>query len=631
MFVEACMSDNNMTGPGDLVVGTAGHIDHGKTELVRALTGMDTDRLAEEKRRGISIDLGFAHLELDGGRRHISFIDVPGHERFVRNMLAGVAGIQAVLLVVAANELVKPQTREHLEICRLLGIDKGIVVLTKSDLVGAEELVRARAVVASLVKDSFLDGAPIIAVSARTGAGLPQLCDAIARLTAAVDSGRTSKGIARVPIDRSFSVRGFGTVVTGTLWSGSLLVGDSVRVYPQSRAVRIRGLQVNGRSETAVHSGHRTAVNLSGIDAGEIERGSVLIGGADWEGSRRIQVDMDWLDDNVPPKPREQFLFHLATAEKAARLKILGSVAGANRLWAELRFSEAVFALPGDRFVLRRPSPSSTVGGGMVVDAYPPRLNRRKLVPRLERLARAGLEERIGILVDERENGVSLEELSKLMGRSADEVKSAVTTSSGLLFASSLEHIVSKRWLTRKREIITGWLAKFHQGNPALAAAPTSAARLSLDANLFHFVVDGFPAIRITREGVALATHNPQHSSSEIAALSRIEASFRKAGYQPASAEEVLRAAGPGGKQARDLLQTLIRTKRLVRVSDELVFHADVIRHMRDSLSSHRGRKFTVAEFKSWTQTSRKHAIPLLEYLDHQRVTRRDGDMRIVL
>ncbi len=396
------MSDSNMSARGGIVVGTAGHIDHGKTSLIRALTGIDTDRLAEEKRRGISIDLGFAQLTLPDGNR-ISFVDVPGHERFIRNMLAGAGGIEAVLLIVAANESVKPQTREHFEICRLLGIERGIVVITKSDLASSEQMAATCEEVRHLTAASFLANGPLIPVSTVTGAGLDALVSALQGLARARTS-RSGNGLARLPLDRSFSVKGFGTVVTGTLWNGSLRAGDTVQLQPTSQEARIRGLQVHGTAVQLAVAGERVAVNLSGVDHSRLERGFVLTSPKTLEPTRMIHAFVEWLAGMGPPGRGEDFFLHLGTSETTTHVKVLSSEG--NRSLLQLDLAEPVLALPDDRFVLRRPSPSETAGGGAVIDAFPPRrLSRSKAAARLKRLVEADFAGRLSIFVEEKENG----------------------------------------------------------------------------------------------------------------------------------------------------------------------------------------------------------------------------------
>ncbi|MFL6350260.1 MAG: selenocysteine-specific translation elongation factor [Bryobacteraceae bacterium] len=623
------MSDSSMDRPYGVVVGTAGHIDHGKTALVRALTGIDTDRLAEEKRRGISIDLGFAHLDLPNGRT-ISFVDVPGHERFVKNMLAGAAGIEAVLLVVAADESVKPQTREHFDICRLLGIRNGIIVLSKADVAGTERIRESCEEVRALCAGSFLETAPMVAVSATTGQGLDELKAELSLLTERIPP-RNDSGLARLPIDRTFALRGFGTVVTGTLWSGKLRVGDSVQLHPSGRQPRVRGLQVHGKGVDSAVAGQRTAVNLSGIESAEIERGYVLTHSSALEMTKLIEVSVEWLKGFEVPQRRKHILLHIGTAEVYAAIKLLHVGQGSPTL-ARLWLSEPVLALPGDRFVLRRPSPAHTVAGGFVIDPFPPvRLNRAKTIGRLRRLADADVAIRIQILVEESPAGRRFEELVRLTGVGEAQLKSTIARNSSLISIEGAEHVLTKTWIAEKRGQLVKWLATFHAKHPSLAGAPIALARLALDPQLATAVFNGFPAVRVQGDIVALADHKAQFSRDDAQALAKIEGAFRRAGFQPPASKQVLDSMGTDPKQARALLETLIKRKTLVRISEDLIFHADAIIHIRQSLSRHKGRRFSVPEFKEWTQISRKYAIPLLEYLDRERVTRRDGDARVVL
>ncbi|MBV9760957.1 MAG: selenocysteine-specific translation elongation factor [Acidobacteriaceae bacterium] len=625
------MSDAETRGGGrrQIVVGTAGHIDHGKTTLIRALTGIDTDRLAEEKRRGISIDLGFAHMALEGGGS-ISFVDVPGHERFIKNMLAGVGGIEAVLLVVAADESVKPQTREHFDICRLLGIEQGIVVLTKSDLTSPEQLAKTQEDVKALCAGSFLERAAVNAVSAATGVGLDELRRELG-LLAGRAARRGSEGSARLPIDRSFALKGFGTVVTGTLRGGALRAGETVRIHPMNREARIRGLQMHGGQVDRALAGQRCAVNLAGVDHSEIFRGCVLTHGDGLETSKRMDVSVEWMDAAEIPVAKQEFLLHAGTAEIRAELKPLARTAEKKTL-ARLWLGEAALVLPGDRFVLRRPSPARTVAGGVIIDAFPPaRLNRAKTVARLLSIADADLGKRIEILARESTTGRRVAELIRLTGETAARIETALRSNAALVFDEASQRAVTKEWVEQKRREIGAWLAAFHAKNPSLAGAPMTAARMGLDAELAKVVFHGAPGLRAQGDVVSLATHRAELSSQETQALAKIEHAFRQAGFQPAPPAEVLKAAGLEPNRARGLLESLVKSQKLVRVSESLIFHAEVIAHVRKSLAQHKGRRFSVPEFKEWTQISRKYAIPLLEYLDHQRVTRREGDARVVL
>ncbi len=608
-----------------LVVGTAGHIDHGKTSLVRALTGIDTDRLAEEKKRGISIDLGFAHLTLPSGEQ-ISFIDVPGHERFIKNMLAGVAGIDAVLLVVASDESVKPQTREHFEICRLLQIRYGILVLTKIDLASEGQMAETLASVRNLVAGSFLEKAPVVRASAKTGQGLEELKQQLGMLGGQI-TRRSAVGLARLPIDRSFALKGFGTVVTGTLSQGRLRAGETVVIHPIAREARIRGLQVHGQAVEEAIAGERTAVNLTGIDHGEIQRGFSLTSKAGLEPTRMFDAQLEWLDAKHVPATRRQALIHLGTAEIAAEVK-----AFAGSPYARIRLSEPVLAVPGDRLIIRRPSPAETIAGGVVVDAFPKhRMNRAKVLARLDRLARADFAERLEILIEESASGQRLSDLVRLTGAPPEAIRAAVAQNSALLFIDAAQRAVSKKLIEQKRRELTQWLANFHATNPAAAGAPIAQVKRNLDPAFADAVLDHNLSVIIRGDVIALRDHQPRVNSGELAALAQLEKAFRQAGFQPPFAGEILKNTDPDPKKARGLLETLIKNGKLIRLSPDLVYHADVIAHIRNSLAAHKGRKFSVPEFKEWTQISRKYAIPLLEYLDRVHVTKREGDSRIVL
>lgn len=613
-----------------LVVGTAGHIDHGKTSLVRALTGIETDRLAEEKRRGISIDLGFAHLNLPNGKA-VSFVDVPGHERFIKNMLAGAAGIEAVVLIVAADESVMPQTREHFDICRLLNIQRGIIVLTKIDMAAPEQIETSRRSVRQLCAGSFLDDAPLMAVSAITGSGLDELRNELSKLSRDL-SPKDEAGPARLPVDRSFALKGFGTVVTGTLSSGALRTGDTVEVFPLSRAVRVRGLQVHGNSVQTAWAGQRTAVNLAGIDSSEIRRGFTVTHQDGLRGSKVIDVSVEWLDPTDIPIKREQFLFHIGTAEIPATVKVLGPASPGLRTFARVWCPEPVLALPDDRFVLRRPSPARTVGGGLVLDSFSSvRLNRTKTITRLELLSQADRSKRIQILVGESPNGRRLTDLVRSMGLPSDQCKALIRSNPGLVFIEDAQRAVTAPWIAQMRRKLVELLTSFHQKNPSIPGAPIALARLNLEPGLASAVFKDFEAIRVQGDLVSLAKHKTQFSSEENQSLDKMELAFRQAGLQPPAVAEVMKLAGTDTKKGRGLLELLVKDQKLVRVSNDLIFHADVVAHIRKSLAAHKGRRFSVPEFKEWTQISRKYAIPLLEYLDRQHVTRREGDARIVL
>jgi selenocysteine-specific elongation factor len=510
-------------------------------------------------------------------------------------------------------------------------MEDGIIVLTKADLASPEQTTIATEEIKALCAGSFLEHAPILPVSAYTGQGLSDLKNAIASL-ADRSRSRDEEGLTRLPIDRSFTLKGFGTVVTGTIWTGKLHIGDTVQIHPINREARIRGLQVHGNQVEIAAAGQRTAVNLSGIDHSEIRRGCVLSHRDGLESTKRVDVAVDWLDELEIPDKREQFLFHIGTAEISAFLKVLNGENGSSRTFARLWLAEPALTVPGDRFVIRRPSPMQTVAGGSIIDTFPrARLNRSKTVARLEALTDADAGKRIEFLIEEGADGRRLSDLVRLTGLRTGVVKSLIARNPRLAFVEHAQRAVSKVWIERTRERVLAWLCDFHAKNPAAAGAPVALARLHLEPSLANVIFDGFAGVRVQGDVVALATHRVQVSAGESEALSKIERAFRQAGFQPPSASEILRSAGTDEKKGRGLLESLIKAQKLVRISEDLIFHSEALAHIRKSLSSHKGRKFSVPEFKEWTHVSRKYAIPLLEYLDRQHVTRREGDMRVVL
>jgi selenocysteine-specific elongation factor len=618
-----------------IIVGTAGHIDHGKTSLVKALTGIDTDRLEEEKRRGISIDLGFAHLDL-GPNLRIGFVDVPGHERFVKNMLAGVAGIDLVLLVIASDESIKPQTREHFDICRLLGIRHGLIALTKSDVVDPELVALAQLEVQEFVTGSFLEGAPIIPVSSTTGAGLDQLRAALERAAAAI-AGKDATRHPRLPIDRSFSMKGHGAVVTGTLVSGSIALQDELELYPAERRVRVRGLQVHGAPVGRAQAGERTAVNLAGIDSPEVRRGTTLAPPGLFRVTRQVDAVFDLLQGAHPLKHRAPVHFHAGTAEVEAEARLISSlepVRPGTRAHVRFLLREPLLLLPGDRFIVRMFSPVVTIGGGTVIDlAAPARMRRADLARRLARLEAASSAERVAMLVAESVYGMSVAEVVARTGLLVAEVES-IGQSGGFLYLPAT-WLASGVWAEQKLARFREILKDFHRKNPLQPGLAKEELRSRELAGAPPFLLDALLARTkdIVAEGdlIRLASHRLALKQDEEQALSQIESLFRAAGLAVPSTPEVLAKSGVEAARARSLLQVLLRNRKLMRVGEDLVFHAAAIDSLKQMLAARKGQRFSVPEFKEWTGVSRKYAIPLLEFLDRERVTRREGDARIVL
>jgi selenocysteine-specific elongation factor len=615
-----------------IVVGTAGHIDHGKTALVKALTGIDADRLEEEKRRGITIDLGFAHLQLTPALR-LGFVDVPGHERFVRNMLAGVGGIDLVLFVIAADESIKPQTREHFDICRLLGIPRGIVALTKSDLVDEDILGLVRLEVEELVAGSFLAGAPIVPVSSTTGAGLDDLRAALARVAAAVPE-KDPRGHFRLPIDRAFTIKGFGTVVTGTLVSGEVGKEQEVELYPAGRRLRVRGVQVHGSASGRAVAGQRTAVNLADIEPSDVARGDVLSPPGRFHPVRRIDCRLDLLPSARPLKHRAPVHFHSGTAEIEAEVRLLDGLTtlkpGASA-YAQIVLRDAALLLPGDRFIIRKFSPVITIGGGVVLDIGERRYRKAdSAAARLDVLGAADIPARLALLVRESKFGMSLGELIARTGLRPDEIARGP-----LKPLAGRDWHVDGAWYQSTRDRLVRAVREFHAKNPLQPGIAKQDLRSRELAEAPPFLLDVLLAeakdLVVEGEIVRSRAHKVTLKEDEEQARAAIERAFESAGLSVPSVTEVLAKSGVEPARARTLLAGLLREKRLARISDELVFHRAAIDQLRALLAPRKTQRFNVTAFKEWTGVSRKYAIPLLEYLDREHVTRREGDERLVL
>jgi selenocysteine-specific elongation factor len=617
----------------NIIIGTAGHIDHGKTALVRALTGIDTDRLKEEKQRGISIDLGFAHLKISENMR-LAFVDVPGHERFIKNMLAGVGGIDLVLFVIAADESIKPQTREHFDICRLLGIRNGIIVLTKSDLADQDfiELVRLEA--DEFVRGSFLEGAPVVAVSSTTGAGLDELRLEIEKVATSIREKDSSQHF-RLPIDRAFSMRGFGTVVTGTLVSGTVRVEQEVDLQPVGRRIRVRGIQVHGSSAGQAKAGQRTALNLAGVETSELGRGMLLAEAGRFQPTRQIDCTFELLASAKPLKHRAPVHFHAGTAEVEAemrRLRGTDPVKPGTREYVRFILKEPLLLLPGDRFIVRMFSPVVTIGGGVVLDIAAP---RRAPLERLRILETASAAERIGLLVRESRYGMGMPELVARTGMLEADIQKAARDAQLMTLDSPQFRALDPGWVAKQLEEMHATLKQFHRSNPLVSGISKEELRgkqlPGAPAGLLDAILALSKTLTPDGETVRLASHKISLRQDEEEASVKIEAAFRAAGLAVPSVQEVLAKSGVEPSRARSILQLLLRNKRLVRVSDELVFHPSALQSLRQLLAPKKGQKFAVPEFKDWTGISRKYAIPLLEFLDRERVTRREGDARIIL
>ena len=549
-------------------------------------------------------------------------------------MLAGVAGIDFVVFVIAADESIKPQTREHFEICRLLGIRSGIVALTKSDLVDAESLEVVKLEVGEFVEGSFLEGAAVLPVSVVNGNGLQELRAEITRLARQAQARDTSQQF-RLSVDRSFVMPGFGTVVTGTVTAGSVAVENELQAYPGPVGLRVRGIQVHGRSSERASAGQRAALNIAGVDHQDLARGMSLGPSGAFAPAMTFDGVLQLLSSAKPLKNRAPVHLHTGTAEVQAEVRTLDhSPAVEPGSTALVRFilREPLLALPGDRFIIRMFSPVTTIGGGEVVDANPPRrASRAALIARAQKLANASLGDRIALLVSESPDGISLQDLTQRTGQSAASLSRAKPPSIHS-FGDWWIHddVVRSKLATWKNQ-----MSAYHRANPLLPGHNKEELRSrglrNAPANVFEAVLALDRQIAVAGEFVRLASHKITLQEDEREASSRIEGAFERAGLQTPSAPEVLKSSGVDASRARTLLQILVRERKLVRVSDDLVFHSTAIDSLRQSLAGRKGQSFTVADFKEWTGISRKYAIPLLEWLDRERVSRREGDVRIVL
>ena len=672
-----------------IVAGTAGHIDHGKSALVRALTGTDPDRLKEEKARGITIDLGFAHQTIDGV--NFAFVDVPGHERFVKNMLAGAGGIDLVVLVVAADESVMPQTREHFDICRLLHVPAGLIALTKTDVADTDTIELARIEVRELVSGSFLDGAPIVPVSSRTGAGLDDFRAALVDVSRRA-RGRAVNAVTRLPIDRVFSMKGFGTVVTGTLVSGRIAVDDELAIAPArggERRVKVRGVQVHGARQTETIAGQRSAINLGGVEMAEIVRGQALVTPGAFEETRLADAGVDVLAGAKPLKHGARVRFHHGTAEILGRVALIGGQEGLDRreglegrggelsrpaspalpappafssvpaippgtrAFVRLRLEAPAVLARGDRYILRAYSPPLTIAGGLILDPRPPRTAIRSAaaLDRCRRLAfdpaaadRADVDRRAAavMIAGAGTAAFTIASLTLRTGIDPRHVEACVDSLAQAHEAIRAGNVlVAPPVFQRLKDAIVAALTVHHKAQPLSEGIPREELREQAfgrgHAAVFERAVADLAAegVIAVRERVALASHRVGLSPEEERARAAIERAYRDGGLRPPDASAIPADAGVPAAIADRMIKLLQRQKVLVKV-DALVFHDEALKRLKAEvaalkLSAGPAAKLDVAMFKERFGVSRKFAIPLLEYLDRERLTRRVGDSRVIL
>jgi selenocysteine-specific elongation factor len=615
--------------PCHVIVGTAGHIDHGKTSLVKALTGIDADRLEEEKRRGITIDLGFAHTQI--GETNFAFIDVPGHEKIVRNMLAGIGGIDMVLLVVAADEGVMPQTREHFDICKLLGIKRGVVALTKTDAAAPEQIALAIEDMRDLARASFLERAPIVQVSSTKGIGIEQLRSALSELAAQVHS-HDDRGIARLPIDRVFTMKGFGTVITGTLISGVIKKEDELEVHPSGKKVRVRSIQVHGSAADSASAGQRTAINVAGVEKSDLARGMMLTAPKLLRSTKMLDAAVSILPDAAKLKAGTMVHFHAYSAETVATVKELRS--DGERNLARLKLDDPLPLVHGDHFVLRRFSPVTTIGGGQVLDPLP------STRPKLKEKQVAG-DALLAWIKDSGCNGSALADLVARSGRPTREIgpkladavtKKEVADFGGIYFSSEAA--------AQLKKTAEEYLKTFHKDHRLKAGINSDELRsgLRLSASAFESFLRWLEQQGVaerTGELIRLRGAGVQLESKESAAMQQIANAFASAGLKVPALPDVLSTLKIPRAEATKIVTLLLRDRTLIKLGDDLVFHRDALAKLKPMLAEYKAKtgkaSFDVAAFKDLAGISRKYAIPLLEHLDRERVTRREGNIRHIL
>lgn len=632
-----------------IVIGTAGHVDHGKTLLIKTLTGTDTDRLKEEKKRGISIELGFAQLKLPSGKQ-AGIVDVPGHERFIKNMLAGVGGIDLVLLVIAADEGVMPQTREHVDIIQLLQVKRGIVVLTKVDLVDEEWLGLVTEELKEFLKGTVLGQAPVIPVSSVTGQGIPQLLQLIDKFVDDTEE-KVSTGKLRLPVDRVFSVTGFGTVVTGTLLAGRITVGDTVQVMPNNLVSRVRSVQVHGRKVEQARAGQRTAVNLTGLEVEEVKRGSVLVTPNSVEPSHRMDVRFLLLE-SAPKvlKNRARVRLYLGTDEVLGRIRLLDreELEPGQEVYAQLELEGEAVAGKGDRFVIRSYSPMRTIGGGTVIDANAPK-HKRFRPEVLEALATKEMgtpEELIDQFLTGKQVLFTAEELMSATGLPAPDV------SAGLQKLTAEEQIkvipADKKDLFVSMSVYRTWgqemrsmLESYQREYPLREGYPKEELRSRRFSFVTHknfqhllqaFETDG--VVKLHDKTLAGPDFTGELSAGHKRLVDSMINTIQEGHFQPPSWSEVVKNHKLKDSEAQEYLQFLLRTGKLVKLGDdELYFSAERYRQARQMIIDFlkENKEISVAQTRDLLNTSRKFTLPLLESFDRERITRRVGDNRVLI
>jgi selenocysteine-specific elongation factor len=628
-----------------IILGTAGHIDHGKTSLIKAVTGTDTDRLKEEKERGITIELGFASLDLPNGQ-HVGIVDVPGHEKFVKNMVAGATGIDIVVMVIAADEGVMPQTREHMEICTLLGIKHGFVALTKIDMVDEEWLELAMEDVRDFTAGTFLENTPIVPVSAVKEKGLQEFTRVLETICNQVPD-RSMSSLFRLPVDRVFTMKGFGTVITGSLISGRVQVGDTVMIYPSMISSKVRGIQVHNQGVNMAEAGQRTAINFQGLEKAAIKRGEMLALPGTLKPSFMVDLQLQYLASNKKPiKNRTRVRFHTGTSEILGNLVLLDreELPPAEKAAIQLRLDEPVCLVKDDRFVIRSYSPVRTIGGGQVLNPIPPKHKRFKadVVEGLQSIAERSAEDLIAYNIDQTGfAGASFSDLvlmTNISEKSLDQqLQALLSRKTALLVDRDSRIFMHTSSFQQLKQDLTGHLERYHKTNPLKAGMPKEELKTKLPPNLspklFNLLInqmlkDG--EISVVEDTVHLASHTVALGADQEDIRDKIIKTYRESGLQPPYFKELGKQLTADPARARDVLNLLVKEGRLVKVKEDLFFDTDAVTRLKqrlvEFLTVH--GEISTPQFKEMTAASRKYVIPLIEFFDAQNFTIRIGDIR---
>ena len=632
----------------EIILGTAGHVDHGKTSFIRALTGIDTDRLKEEKARGITIELGFAYLDLPCGHR-LGIVDVPGHEKFVKNMVAGASGMDLVAFIIAADEGIMPQTREHFEICRLLGIRRGLIVITKKDMVETDWLELVKDDVRTFFNGSFLEDAPLVSVSSTTGEGIEEVRTILDNLVAA-STFSEPHGPFRLPIDRVFTMKGFGTVITGTAISGRVKTGEDLMIYPGRKSGKIRGIQVHNKDTGEAEAGHRTAINLQGLEREAINRGDMAASVDCLQPSYLLDSHFFYLASNKKTyKNRARVRIHIGTAEIMGRIVLLEveELEPGVEANVQILLEEKVGCWPGDRYVIRSYSPVYTIGGGMIFNGSPRKRKRfRDENRQVFQTYRKNIPEELALLHirESGYNGLPLDRLAVKMGVFGNRLKKIVqlllSSRKVILIEQEKQRMVAAEVYEKLSQKLSSTLGAYHEENPLKPGLPKEELRAllyrALDQRLFQFLLNDLQKKeKIAQDGplIRLALHRVSLKDEEKTLRRELEAFYLQADLAPPTIKEVMaKFTSYPAHLLKEVLAIMVRDGFLAKATEELYFHKPALDNLKEKLVDHlvKAGEIDMPAFKDMTGLSRKFSIPLLEYFDKTRVTMRVGDKRIL-